>query len=186
MLRGRVASLLEVGTGFHPELTGQENIFLNGAILGMSRKEIARKFDEIVEFPEVERFLDTPVKHCSSGMYVRLAFAVVIGCIEIKHKPFIEFGVQDFFESNCRFLLMKDNWIGFVIDSSPNNIERLIHSYFYWKYQFWAPRKIGATHPTSQNCRQMIPLRSRSDSWTFTPEPHAIRMESNFSRCPII
>ncbi|MGG6269271.1 ABC transporter ATP-binding protein [Leptolyngbya sp. AN03gr2] len=73
---GRVASLLEVGTGFHPELTGRENIYLNGAILGMSRSEIARKFDEIVAFAEVERFLDTPVKRYSSGMYVRLAFAV--------------------------------------------------------------------------------------------------------------
>jgi lipopolysaccharide transport system ATP-binding protein len=75
-LRGRVASLLEVGTGFHPELTGRENIFLNGAILGMSRAEIRQKFDEIVAFAEVERFLDTPVKRYSSGMYVRLAFAV--------------------------------------------------------------------------------------------------------------
>jgi lipopolysaccharide transport system ATP-binding protein len=75
-LRGRVASLLEVGTGFHPELTGRENIFLNGAILGMHRAEIKQKFDEIVAFSEVERFLDTPVKRYSSGMYVRLAFAV--------------------------------------------------------------------------------------------------------------
>ncbi len=75
-LRGRVASLLEVGTGFHPELSGRENIFLNGAILGMSRVEIRKKFDEIVAFAEVERFLDTPVKRYSSGMYVRLAFAV--------------------------------------------------------------------------------------------------------------
>jgi len=75
-IRGRVASLLEVGTGFHPELTGRENIFLNGAILGMSRAEITRKFDEIVDFAEVEKFLDTPVKRYSSGMYVRLAFAV--------------------------------------------------------------------------------------------------------------
>ena len=75
-LRGRVASLLEVGTGFHPELTGRENIFLNGAILGMGRAEIQRKFDEIVAFSEVEKFLDTPVKRYSSGMYVRLAFAV--------------------------------------------------------------------------------------------------------------
>ena len=75
-LQGRVASLLEVGTGFHPELTGRENIFLNGAILGMSRTEIRGKFDEIVAFAEVEKFLDTPVKHFSSGMYVRLAFAV--------------------------------------------------------------------------------------------------------------
>src|SRR5262249_22137041 len=75
-LRGRVASLLEVGTGFHPELTGRENVFLNGAILGMTRAEITRKFDEIVAFAEVERFLDTPVKRYSSGMYVRLAFAV--------------------------------------------------------------------------------------------------------------
>jgi ABC-type polysaccharide/polyol phosphate transport system ATPase subunit len=75
-LRGRVASLLEVGTGFHQELTGRENIFLNGAILGMTQREIRRKFDEIVSFAEVERFLDTPVKRYSSGMYVRLAFAV--------------------------------------------------------------------------------------------------------------
>lgn len=75
-LRGRVASLLEVGTGFHPELTGRENIFLNGAILGMQHKEIRRKFDEIVAFAEVEKFIDTPVKRYSSGMYVRLAFAV--------------------------------------------------------------------------------------------------------------
>ena len=75
-IKGRVASLLEVGTGFHPELTGRENIFLNGAILGMSKAEIKKKFDEIVAFAEVERFLDTPVKRYSSGMYVRLAFAV--------------------------------------------------------------------------------------------------------------
>jgi lipopolysaccharide transport system ATP-binding protein len=75
-IEGRVASLLEVGTGFHPELTGRENIFLNGAILGMHRAEIKKKFDEIVAFAEVEKFLDTPVKHFSSGMYVRLAFAV--------------------------------------------------------------------------------------------------------------
>ncbi|MEH2048718.1 ABC transporter ATP-binding protein [Nostoc sp.] len=75
-IKGRVASLLEVGTGFHPELTGRENIYLNGAILGMSRLEIQRKFDEIVTFAEVEKFLDTPVKRYSSGMYVRLAFAV--------------------------------------------------------------------------------------------------------------
>lgn len=75
-LRGRVASLLEVGTGFHPELTGRENIFLNGAILGMTRKEITKKFDEIVSFAGIDKFLDTPVKRYSSGMYVRLAFAV--------------------------------------------------------------------------------------------------------------
>ncbi|HSR46407.1 MAG TPA: polysaccharide ABC transporter ATP-binding protein [Anaerolineales bacterium] len=75
-IHGRVGSLLEVGTGFHPELSGRENIFLNAAILGMGRVEIQRKFDEIVSFAEVERFLDTPVKHYSSGMYLRLAFAV--------------------------------------------------------------------------------------------------------------
>ena len=75
-IEGRVASLLEVGTGFHPELSGRENIFLNGAILGMSRNEIKMKFDEIVAFAEIEKFLDTPVKRYSSGMYVRLAFAV--------------------------------------------------------------------------------------------------------------
>lgn len=76
LLCGRVGSLLEVGTGFHAELTGRENIYLNGAILGMARKEIVRKFDEIVDFAEVEKFIDTPVKHYSSGMYLRLAFAV--------------------------------------------------------------------------------------------------------------
>src|SRR5438128_5790740 len=75
-VRGRVASLLEVGTGYHPELTGRENIYLNGAILGMSKAEIKKKFDEIVSFAETEKFLDTPVKRYSSGMYVRLAFAV--------------------------------------------------------------------------------------------------------------
>ena len=75
-LEGKVASLLEVGTGFHPELTGRENVYLNGTILGMRRAEIRKKFDEIVAFAEVEKFLDTPVKHYSSGMYVRLAFAV--------------------------------------------------------------------------------------------------------------
>src|SRR3974390_1744354 len=76
MIKGRVSSLLEVGTGFHPELTGRENIYLNGAILGMSRKEIDNKFDKIVDFAGVEKFIDTAVKRYSSGMYVRLAFAV--------------------------------------------------------------------------------------------------------------
>lgn len=75
-IHGRVGSLLEVGTGFHPELTGRENIYLNGAILGMRKTEIEQKFDEIVAFAEVEKFIDTPVKHYSSGMYIRLAFAV--------------------------------------------------------------------------------------------------------------
>src|SRR5262249_49387298 len=75
-VRGRVGSLLEVGTGFHQELTGRENIFLNGSVLGMSRREVAKRFDAIVAFAEVERFLDTPVKRYSSGLYMRLAFAV--------------------------------------------------------------------------------------------------------------
>jgi len=77
-LRGRVGSLLEVGTGFHPELTGRENIYLNGAILGMLRREIQRKFDEIVAFAEVEKFIDTSVKHYSSGMFMRLGFGVAV------------------------------------------------------------------------------------------------------------
>src|SRR5206468_2149592 len=75
-IHGRVGSLLEVGTGFHPDLTGRENIFLNGAILGMRKREIERKFDDIVRFAEIEDFIETPVKHYSSGMYVRLGFAV--------------------------------------------------------------------------------------------------------------
>ena len=75
-IRGRIGSLLEVGTGFHPELTGAENIFLNGAILGMHRSEILSRFDEMVSFAEIAKFIDTPVKHYSSGMYLRLAFAV--------------------------------------------------------------------------------------------------------------
>jgi len=75
-IKGRIGSLLEVGTGFHPELTGRENVFLNGAILGMRKDEVQRKFDEIVDFSGVEKFIDTPVKRYSSGMYVRLAFAV--------------------------------------------------------------------------------------------------------------
>ena len=75
-LRGRVASMLEVGTGFHPELTGRENVYLNGAILGMTKREIDAKFDEIVDFAEMRQFIDTPVKRYSSGMYVKLAFSV--------------------------------------------------------------------------------------------------------------
>ena len=77
-VKGRIASLLEVGTGFHPELTGRENIYLNGAILGMRRAEIRRRFDAIVDFAEIPRFLDTPVKHYSSGMYMRLGFSIAI------------------------------------------------------------------------------------------------------------
>src|SRR4030095_4011473 len=76
LIHGRVGSLLEVGSGFHPELTGRENIYLNGAILGMKKVEIEAKFDEIVAFSEIDQFIDTPVKHYSSGMYMRLAFAV--------------------------------------------------------------------------------------------------------------
>jgi len=77
-IRGRITSLLEVGTGFHPDLTGRENIFMNGAILGMTQAEVRQKFDQIVEFSEIGKFLDTPVKHYSSGMYVRLAFSVAV------------------------------------------------------------------------------------------------------------
>ncbi|MEJ7711145.1 MAG: ATP-binding cassette domain-containing protein [Pyrinomonadaceae bacterium] len=77
-LYGRVGSLLEVGTGFHPDLTGRENVFLNGAILGIKRKELESRFDEIVNFSEIEKFIDTPVKYYSSGMYLRLAFSVAV------------------------------------------------------------------------------------------------------------
>jgi lipopolysaccharide transport system ATP-binding protein len=77
-MEGKIASLLEVGTGFHPELTGRENIYLNGVILGMTRKEVSKKFDEIVAFSEIDKFLDTPVKRYSSGMFVRLAFSVAV------------------------------------------------------------------------------------------------------------
>jgi lipopolysaccharide transport system ATP-binding protein len=97
-IRGRVGSLLEVGTGFHPELTGRENIFLNGAILGMSRAEIRSRFDEIVSFAEVEEFLDIPVKRYSSGMYVRLAFAVAA-----KHEPEILIDDEQLAEGDARF-----------------------------------------------------------------------------------
>ena len=82
-MKGRIASLLEVGTGLHPELTGRENVYLNGAILGMKRTEIDRKFDEIVDFSGVERFIDTPVKRYSSGMYVRLAFAIAANSVSL-------------------------------------------------------------------------------------------------------
>ena len=78
-INGRIASMLEVGTGFHPELSGRDNVYLNGAILGMSKAEIAKKFDEIVEFSEVKQFIDTPVKRYSSGMYVKLAFSPSFG-----------------------------------------------------------------------------------------------------------
>jgi lipopolysaccharide transport system ATP-binding protein len=84
-VNGRIASLLEVGTGFHPEMTGRENIYLNGAILGMRRSEITRKFDEIVDFAGIERYIDTPVKRYSSGMYVRLAFAVAAHLLSLIH-----------------------------------------------------------------------------------------------------
>ncbi|MCB0984739.1 MAG: ABC transporter ATP-binding protein, partial [Ilumatobacter sp.] len=77
-IRGRIASLLELGAGFHPELTGRENVFINAAFLGISRAEIARRFDDIVDFAELHEFIDEPVKHYSSGMYVRLGFAVAI------------------------------------------------------------------------------------------------------------
>jgi lipopolysaccharide transport system ATP-binding protein len=125
-LRGRVASLLEVGTGFHPELTGRENIYLNGAILGMTRAEIRRKFDDIVTFAEVEKFLDTPVKRYSSGMYVRLAFAVAahlepeilivdevlaVGDVEFQKKCL---GAMGEFASNDRTVLFVSHNMGAI------------------------------------------------------------------------
>jgi len=104
-ITGRVASLLEVGTGFHPELTGRENIFLNGAILGMTRAEIKKKFDEIVDFAEIEKFLDTPVKRYSSGMYVRLAFAVA-GIGNAINKPDPEGTTQE----SCKEIRDCEEW----------------------------------------------------------------------------
>ena len=133
-LNGRVSSLLEVGTGFHPELSGRENIFLNGAILGMNRKEIQAKFDEIVDFAEVERFLDTPVKRYSSGMYVRLAFAVAahlepeilildevlsVGDVQFQKKCL---GKMSDFSSMGRTVLFVSHDLSAVLRLCPNSI----------------------------------------------------------------
>jgi lipopolysaccharide transport system ATP-binding protein len=133
-IKGRVASLLEVGTGFHPELTGRENIFLNGAILGMTRAEIRRKFDEIVAFAEVEKFLDTPVKRYSSGMYVRLAFAVAahlepeilvvdevlaVGDVEFQRKCLGKMGEV---ASGGRTILFVSHNLGAVLSLCPRSL----------------------------------------------------------------
>ncbi|WP_082780861.1 ABC transporter ATP-binding protein [Cephaloticoccus primus] len=134
-LRGRVASLLEVGTGFHPELTGRENIYLNGSILGMTRFEIRQKFDEIVAFAEVEKFLDTPVKRYSSGMYVRLAFAVAahlepeiliidevlaVGDIQFQQKCLGK--MQDVSRGQGRTVLFVSHNLGYVRQLCPRSI----------------------------------------------------------------
>ena len=111
-LRGRVASLLEVGTGFHPELSGRENIYLNGAVLGMSRAEIRKKFDEIVAFAEIDKFLDTPVKRYSSGMYVRLAFAVAA---HLEPEILI---VDEMFFSRCRAVQINWRYLHLIGDRS--------------------------------------------------------------------
>jgi hypothetical protein len=127
MIKGRVSSLLEVGTGFHPELTGRENIYLNGAIHGMSRKEIDNKFDKIVDFAGVEKFIDTPVKHYSSGMYVRLAFAVAAhylrdapGRSVFKTDP-RSFPVATWMERNSLALPLHNNM-------NSNDAERVVHA----------------------------------------------------------
>ena len=155
-INGRIASLLEVGTGFHPELTGRENIYLNGAILGMSRAEIKAKFDEIVAFAEVERFLDTPVKRYSSGMYVRLAFSVAahlepeilvvdevlaVGDVEFQKKCLGKMGEvskegrtilfvshnMNAIEQLCnKAFLLKDGSVSF----SSDDVHSVIHNYF--------------------------------------------------------
>jgi lipopolysaccharide transport system ATP-binding protein len=132
-LRGRVASLLEIGTGFHPELTGRENIYLNGAILGMSRAEIRKKFDEIVTFAEVEKFLDTPVKRYSSGMYVRLAVSahlepdilivdevLAVGDAEFQKKCFGK--MDDVSRREGRTVLLVSHNMGAVTSLCPNAI----------------------------------------------------------------
>jgi len=126
-MRGRPMSLLEVGTGFHPELTGRENVFLNGAILGMKKAEIARKFDEIVAFSEIEEFIDTPVKRYSSGMYVRLAFAVaahldaeimvadeVLAVGDVKFQAKCLGKMQDVSENQGRTVLFVSHMLGAV------------------------------------------------------------------------
>jgi len=134
-LRGRVASLLEVGTGFHPELSGRENIYLNGSILGMTRAEIRKKFDEIVAFAEVEKFLDTPVKRYSSGMYVRLAFAVAahlepeilivdevlaVGDMQFQEKCLGK--MQDVSRGQGRTVLFVSHNLGYVHQLCPRSI----------------------------------------------------------------
>jgi len=167
---GRIASLLEVGTGFHPELTGRENVFLNGAILGMSRAEILAKFDEIVAFSEIEEFLDTPVKRYSSGMYVRLAFSVaahlnpeILICDEVlavgdvsfqkkclaKIKSFAESGKTVLFVSHnmdtIRNLCDRIVWInaGHVQEDGPS--EEVIESYFN---ELSKELKVSRSNPT--------------------------------------
>ncbi len=155
-INGRIASLLEVGTGFHPELTGRENIYLNGAILGMSRKEIKAKFDEIVAFAEVDKFLDTPVKRFSSGMYVRLAFSVAahlepeilvvdevlaVGDVEFQKKCLGKMGEvskqgrtilfvshnMNAIEQLCNKSMLLDKG---SISYCSNNVSKVIHKYF--------------------------------------------------------
>ena len=131
-IRGRVGSLLEVGTGFHPELTGRENVYLNGSVLGMKRREIARKMDAIVEFSGVEQFMDTPVKRYSSGMYVRLAFAVAahlepeillvdevlsVGDAEFQRRSLGR--MQDFGASGRTVLFVSHNMVSRLCDRDP-------------------------------------------------------------------
>lgn len=134
-IKGRIASLLEVGTGFHPELSGRENVFLNGAILGMSKKEIERKFDEIVDFAGVERYIDTPVKRYSSGMYVRLAFGVAahlepeilivdevlaVGDLEFQKKALGK--MQDVSHKDGRTVLFVSHNMGTILQLCQNSI----------------------------------------------------------------
>jgi lipopolysaccharide transport system ATP-binding protein len=170
VLRGRVASLLEVGTGFHPDLTGRENIFLNGAILGMKRAEIVRKFDEIVEFSEIAGFLDTPVKRYSSGMYVRLAFAVAAH-LEPEILVIDEvLAVGDAaFQKKC---------LGKMQDVATHGRTVLFVSHNLAAVQTLCPRavmleagKVTATGPTAAVLAQYLASGGEdSDTWTRSPD----------------
>lgn len=167
-INGRVASLLEVGTGFHPELTGRENIYLNGTILGMTRKEVKAKFEEIVAFSGVEKFIDTPVKHYSSGMYVRLAFAVAahlepeiliidevlaVGDLEFQEKCLGK--MQEVTKGHGRTVIFVSHQLGMISKLCPRSI-------------FLEKGRIKMDGPTSEVIREYLKSDFRDDLSSYT------------------